>query len=41
MKKETRVIKATDYRPSNNMSIPMETDVLLRLEKGDYSYTKF
>jgi hypothetical protein len=38
---ETWVIKATDYKEFNNVTIPTAFDVLWRLDEGDFSYAKF
>jgi len=40
-KLETWVIKATNYKEFNAITIPTSFDVLWRLEKGDFSYAKF
>lgn len=38
---ETWIIKASNYKPLNNVMIPINFEVLWRLEQGDFSYAKF
>ena len=38
---ETWICKMADYQEKNRMMIPIEAEVLWRLEKGDFSYGKF
>ncbi len=40
-KLETWIIKLSNYRKMNNIIIPTNFEVLLRLEKGDFSYVNF
>jgi hypothetical protein len=38
---ETWIIKLADYKEMNGVTVPTSTEVLWRLEKGDFSYAKF
>lgn len=37
----TWIIKCANYQQMNNVLIPLNFEVLWRLEKGDFSYAKF
>ncbi|MHA4846938.1 DUF6544 family protein [Flavitalea antarctica] len=38
---ETWIIKLSDYKERSNVLVPTTTEVLWRLDKGDFSYAKF
>jgi hypothetical protein len=38
---ETWIIKLADYKEMNGVVVPTSTEVLWRLEKGDFSYARF
>jgi hypothetical protein len=41
VKIEKWVIKLSDYKEFQNIKIPTSTEVLWKLEKGDFSYARF